>query len=248
MLGVVSLLSAALAVASPTLDRSRLPKLPPQGLARDIPVGVLLESMNGRPLGLLRGLDVAPEKTVGHRLVLRDRRGRLFVLDLYARQVRRYYEGTRVIPSCRLTDARLKHELYICRDTVRVAIYGPPGSKPALKVIARAPGMVGHWEWASFAPRGAAVLAQWSAECEVPVAFLVTGKRMRPYGGRTMADAPESRALGWMPDGSAVVHFPVGSCGSSFRRAGIYAVPPDGRPRFLLATPSRVALYGMWGG
>ena len=114
-------------------------------------------------------------------------------------------------------------------------------------MVARAPGRVGHWVWAGFAPRGKAFLAQWSAECEVPVAFLVTRGVRRPYGGRTMEDAPESRALGWLPNGSAMIHFPKGACGGTFRRPGIYSIPSGGKPTLLFSTP-HYALYGMWGG
>ncbi|CAN5127191.1 hypothetical protein BH18ACT12_BH18ACT12_19460 [soil metagenome] len=81
----------------------------------------------------------------------------------------------------------------------------------------------------------------------MPVAFLVSRGVMRPYGGRTMADAPESSGLGWLSDGSAVIHFVRGACGGTFHRPGIYAVPRTGKSRLLLSTP-RFLLYSMWGG
>lgn len=245
-----SVLAAAAALASPSptaLDPEALPQLPVRGFARDTQVGIQLETTRGRPLGVLRGLDLAPDKNVSHQLLLRDRQGRLFVLDLRARRVRRYFASPGAVAGCRLTDARIRLELYVCRHTVRTAVYGPPGSKPELRVVARAPGQVGHWVWAAFAPKSRDVLAQWSAECEVPIAFLVSRGVMRPYGGRTMADAPESTALGWLPNGSAVIHFPKGACGGSLQRPGIYEVPRSGKPR-LFFTTSRFVLYSMWGG
>jgi len=112
-----------------------------------------------------------------------------------------------------------------------------PGVQPG--VLARAPHAVGHWVWAERSPSGNAVLAQWSAECEVPVAYLIANGRLRAYGAETVA-------LGWLPSGEAVVHFrPLGCVGSG--RRGIYAVPRSGRPRLLLRT-APFAQYLMWGG
>ncbi len=62
-----------------------------------------------------------------------------------------------------------------------------------------------------------------------------------------MSDAPSSVALGWLPNGKAVIHFTNGACGGSFRLPGIYAVPRAGKAQLLLRT-SRFASYWMWGG
>jgi hypothetical protein len=248
MVALLGVFAAAAALAAPpALDPAHLPQLPVRGLALETLAGVELRTMRGRPLGLLEGLDLAPDKAVSQRLLMRSRRGRLFTLDLYERRVRRFFEGPSSVPTCRLTDARIRRELFVCGTTVRTVLYGPPGSKPTLRVLARAPGKVGHWVWAAFAPQGAAFFAQWSAECEVPVAFRVAGGVMRPYGGGTINEAPESMALGWLPNGNAVIHFPKGACGRAFRRPGIYSVPSGGKPTLLLGTP-RYALYSMWGG
>ncbi len=246
LLGVLAA-AATLATAPPALDPQHLPRLPAHGLVRQLGNGVQLETMRGRPFGVLRGLDLAPDKATSHGLVLRDRHGRLFVLDLDAHRVRQIYERPQRVPGCRLTDARMRLELLVCGHTVKIARYRIGEAKPMLRVVARAPGRVGHWEWAAFAPRSNAFFAQWSAECEVPVAFLVSGSVMRPYGGRTIRDAPSSVALGWLRSGSAVIHFPNGACGVIFRAPGIYVVPPIGPPRLILRTP-RFASYGMWGG
>jgi hypothetical protein len=237
---VVPILAAAAGLAGgPTLDPEHLPALPPRGFARDLPVGVQLETMRGRPIGLLRGLRLAPDKAVSHNLLMR--RGRLlFTLDLRRRRVHRYFEGSPPVPGCRLTDAVIRRELWACKRTVRMAVFGPPGVRPSLRTVARAPGPIGHWVWAGFAPGGRAILAQWSAECEVPVAYLVAGWRMRPYGA-------ESVALGWLPSGAAVIHFPNGPCAGSDRPRGIYAVPRSQEPRLILRT-ARFASYAMWGG
>jgi hypothetical protein len=121
------------------------------------------------------------------------------------------------------------------------------------KIIARAPvkapgpniAPVGHWSGVRLAPDGRTLLAQWSAECETPQVFLVTRGtgRTRRLGGA----ADESIALGWTRDGRALVHFPTGVCGSTYRSGpGVYAV--DGRRLRLLFETARLATVAMWGG
>lgn len=75
------------------------------------------------------------------------------------------------------------------------------------------------------APDRRRLLAQWSGECEVPTAFLVDGSRVRSFGRSSTGSVPESGALGWLRDGSAVIHFPVGACGGSIHTPGAYVVP-----------------------
>jgi hypothetical protein len=247
MTAALAVLAAAAAVAAPPqLDPQQLPRLPTRGLALETRDGVQLETMRGRPLGILKGLDLAPDKARSSDLLMRDRRGRLFEIDLNEGRVRRVLELPQRIAGCRTTDARPGLQLLVCGHTVQTLRAGP-GSNPERRVVAKAPGRVGHWVRAAFAPRGDAFLAQWSAGCEVPVAFLVAGGVMRPYGGRSMSDAPESVALGWLPDGSAVIHFPKGACGGTFHLPGVYAVSRAGTPRLLRPTP-RFASVWMWGG
>jgi hypothetical protein len=155
---------------------------------------------------------------------MRDGSGRLYVLDPAARRIRRVGEPP-VQNGCRTTDVRL----FICAGTIRSGDH----------VIARAPGKVGHWEWAGRSRRSGAVLAQWSAECEVPVAYLIRGGRLRALGD-------ETTALGWLPSGEALVHFEQGVCGAQ-ARSGVYVVPLAGRPRLVLRT-KRFSQYAMWGG
>jgi hypothetical protein len=123
----------------------------------------------------------------------------------------------------------------------RRLIVGPP--------VRRGPGgrFPGHWVYAKVSPDTHRLLAQWSGECEVPTAFLVEGRNVRPFGAGTYAHAPESGALGWLRDGTAVIHFPVGACGGSLHTPGTYIVPRSGRPRLVFPT-SRLAVVAMWGG
>src|SRR5437588_5062662 len=71
MVGMLAFVSAALALTS-------LPPLPGSGLARE--TRVQLQTLGGRPIATVPGLDLAPDLTTAHGLVLRDRRGRLFAL------------------------------------------------------------------------------------------------------------------------------------------------------------------------
>jgi len=85
------------------------------------------------------------------------------------------------------------------------------------------------------------VLAQWSAECEVPVAYLIVRGVLHSYGSGTVA-------LGWLANGTALVHLPSGSgCGPNAQAPGIYAVPLSGKQRLVLRT-RQGAGYAMWGG
>jgi hypothetical protein len=84
----------------------------------------------------------------------------------------------------------------------RLAV-SPPGPTPS----AAAAGLVGHWAWAALSPNGKTILAQWSAECEVPIAFLVdirVGSPRPITGEEDWAKAPVSVALGWTTDGRAI--------------------------------------------
>jgi len=208
--------------------------LPPRGVALETKAGVELQSLSGTQLGALRGLDLAPD-AFGRGLVMRNGRGRLFLLDWKRRRLIDFARPPLDPPGCRLTDGFGRLDLLICGRTLKTARYG---TTP--RVVARAPAGVGHWVRAEFSPSGDAILAQWSAECEVPVAYLVSGGVSRAYGA-------ESVALGWLPGGEALIHFPNGPCGGSSHARGIYAVPRRGKRRLIRRTP-RFAQYAMWGG
>src|ERR687887_1435781 len=98
-------MSAALAVLSAVAALGGLPQLPERGLALDTRAGVQLQTMGGKPIATLPGLDLASDKTVAHNLTMRDRRGRIFILERDGR-VRRVDEGRPEYPGCRVNDAR----------------------------------------------------------------------------------------------------------------------------------------------
>jgi hypothetical protein len=212
-------MTAALRVIAAALA---LTPLPARGLALETKGGVELQTLSGRPITTLAQLDLAPDQAVAHKLVLRGPRGRLFVVD------RRGLRATTARRGCRATDARL----VVCARTIR----------SGARIVAHAPRGIGHWVWAERSPSGDAILAQWSAECEVPVAYRIRNGMLTAYG------SPESVALGWLPSGDALIHYPNGPCaGDSQRGRGIYAVARTGKPRLVLRTP-RFAQYLMWGG
>ena len=103
-----------------------------------------------------------------------------------------------------------------------VLVAGPPGSvHDGLQI--------GHWENAWLSPDGETLLAQWSAECEIPIAFFVdvADRSMRPATGeRRWVDAPESIALGWNADGRARVRLTKGYCGGKKYPPGVYLIDP----------------------
>jgi hypothetical protein len=91
----------------------------------------------------------------------------------------------------------------------------------------------GWWTSARLSPDGKTLLLQWSGECESPSAWYApaSGGKAKPLAGDT---ATESFALGWAPDGRAVVQFPRAACGAGIHRAGIYLVDVrSGRKTFV---------------
>ena len=237
--GMLAALATVVALATPTVDPAHLPSLPPRGLARQTPSGVVLERFDGRVLGLLRGYHVViPGAT--HGLLLHRNTPMRYVLDLAARRVRPVARISRLDGPCTVADQTPQRALVVCKRHVDVIAGG------RRSVVAGPRRGLGRWMWAEFSPSGKAILAQWSGECESPTAYLIADGRARPYGG---SDARESFALGWLSGDRAVVSFRSGICGSGFPTPGIYAVPLRGKPQRLRAFRGRLApTLAMWGG
>lgn len=91
--------------------------------------------------------------------------------------------------------------------------------------------LVGHWEWAALSPDGSTFLAQWSAECEVPITFFAPrdGSPVRSVTGeRDWANSPTSLAYGWTNDARAIVRLPKTTCGYAAKRPGLYLIARSG--------------------
>ena len=150
---------------------------------------------------------------------------------------------------CAATDRRAQRWILLCdgRSYAPQRIELWSGGRRRLLAAKPFRGGVGHWIRALLSPDGERVLAQWSAECEVPIAFLgsVHGPlRAVAAHGR---DVPTSGGLGWTRGGQAVVELPEGACGGSVARPGVYLVAADGRLRLAVAIRgirTRVALWG----
>jgi hypothetical protein len=90
---------------------------------------------------------------------------------------------------------------------------------------------LGRWHNATLSPDGKTLLAQWTAECEIPIAYFVPLDTRKPR-----AAAPtryETVAVGWNEDGRAGVFFNGGACGAAHDRPGLYLVSLDGTREFV---------------
>ena len=90
---------------------------------------------------------------------------------------------------------------------------------------------LGHWRWATPSSDGRWVLAQWSGECEAPMAFVIevaTGAARTVSGesGPDWVDGRASFGLGWSTDGRAIVSLPESGCGTSAAEPGVYLLDP----------------------
>jgi hypothetical protein len=107
----------------------------------------------------------------------------------------------------------------------------------------------GHWRWMDLAPNGNAALAQWSGECEFPVAFVVPVQDGHPVpvtGASTLGRAPASEGLGWTRRGWMAVILPEGGCGAGTKRPGVYRFVSAGHGSFIFSI-ARTTVVRMWG-
>jgi hypothetical protein len=135
-------------------------------------------------------------------------------------------DRTRFPPECRESGRVDDGELMLCRD--RFVVRLRDGGRRVVRV--ERPGEIGHWSWAAASPDHRTLLAQWSAECEIPVTYFVSAA-----GGRPRKALPEasSVARGWTTDGRAIVYVrKEPGCGNG-PRPGTMLVEPGGRARHL---------------
>lgn len=204
-----------------------LADVPDAGVAVGTYDGVALIDLDGTVVAMLKGYEVAGN--VGAEGVWFRRGHRLFRFHVDA--------GVRGLLE-RVREAMARDAMYDEGPEPRLA--SPAGAAPG-----QAP--AGHWRYAVRSPSGT-TLAQWSGECEVPMAYWI--ERSSPgelvTGGTDVSTAPESVALGWTDDGTAVVLLPEGACGSTARSPGVYAYSSPGDGRLMYATRGRV-FVDSWG-
>jgi hypothetical protein len=213
------------------MDRIELGSLPSQGVVVTSGVDVVFVDLSGDVIATLRRFDLAMWSADPKRIVLRDRtwpelEGH-YVLDASAGELR-------PIGS---------------RDAAREVVpHDPPVTLPPPRggIVEGTP--AGHWRWAIPSPDGSTVLAQWSGECEVPVAFFVdrASGSMTEVTGAGLGEAPESTGFGWSTDGRAVVALWGGVCGRGFDGPGIYLFdrPGHGVLLFRMEPDARAAMWG----
>ncbi len=185
--------------------RVPIPDLPPMGVAIPARRGVRLVDLEGELVAALRGHDVVYNNR--GPVYLRHRES-FYLLDPDARALVPVSEreAKRTYPDPRPPD-----------------LPEPPG------VYRHS----GHWRYVIRSATSLDELAQWSGECESPLAYWIhpDGDAQPVTGQRSLRGAPESIALGWTPHGDAIALLPSGLCGGGTSPAGVYlfAAPGDGR-------------------
>jgi hypothetical protein len=91
-------------------------------------------------------------------------------------------------------------------------------------------GPAGSWQSVTLSTDGRHLLAQWSGECEIPLAYTVDARtgRSTVLGRDGTGGQAEGLTLGWLRE-SALVLLPQGACGSSAEHPGVYAFDRSGR-------------------
>lgn len=155
-------------------------------------------------------------------------------------------ERVAVHAGCFLAARRASYRLEICghpvqpREDAAIVRVDSRGRRivagPAETVVEGPP--AGSWRSASPGP-GGRILAQWSGECEAPLAYVVAGGRTTPAATRVGRPA-ESFALGWW-SGRPLVSEPVPLCTVGVERPGVYL---GGRRLFGLAFLERAERWG----
>lgn len=223
--------SSALPEGAREMDRIELGSLPSQGLVVTRGDDVVFVDLSGDVIATLHRFDLAMSSADPKIIVLRDRtwpelEGH-YVLDASAGELRPI--GSR------------EAAWEVVPPDSQVMLPPPPGG-----IVQGTP--AGHWRWAIPSPDGSTLLAQWSGECEVPVAFFVdraTGTMTEVTGGG-LRDAPESTGFGWSTDGRAVVALWSAVCGRELDGPGIYLFDRPGHG-VLLIRMEPDARAAMWG-
>jgi hypothetical protein len=189
------------ALPGPELDPAQL-SLPRQGLVEKRPGGLVLRDLRGRVLGHVSGFRIvdlygpAPRREV---VVASGRRA--FALGEHG--LRRFVPPRPDWPSTRDGCHPGPAPYVICggpyspkRDPSVVFLNG----RKLIGAVGRyggAPTFVGHWRSVERSPDGRTLLLQWTAECEVPVAYFAQadGSRLRRVSRGPAANTLPSRRV-----------------------------------------------------
>jgi hypothetical protein len=204
-------------------DRIDLGPLPAQGVLVQRNGGVVFVSLSGEVLARVPDATLVSATQAPGRTFL-DIEGTGYMLDPATGSLVR--QPTDSLPPV--------------RDDRRVPLPRPvaPDGRP----------MVGHWRFARLAPDGNLIVAQWSAECEFPVAYLMTLQDGDPVAVTGSTELRESFVLGVTRSSQAVVVLPSGACGTAVERPGVYTFATHGDGRFITWVPSDPpSLARMWG-
>lgn len=189
-------------------------EVPASGIAEPYRGGVRLRALDGTLVADLPHLVIHSGSVPG---------GPLFVYE--------WVEGTSSVggPVLRLDPARARW--------VRQDPPPEPGAGVRPPSVPDGITLLGHWRWAIPSSRDGTLLAQWSSECEVPAAFFVGDDGVpRSVLGGDWIDEPNTVAVGWLPDGRALVEVqgPDAGCGRGAPEPGVYAIDPatGARTRF----------------
>ncbi len=223
--------------ASPSARQPRaavLPRLPEHGVVVEDGSFVVLVDLDGRVITRLRGFELYYQWTVPGPVVLRRDRDEYFVLHVRSHTVR---------PLASRDDASALSPQF-------QAGFGPDADSelpyPVGTRIEDHPDLrSGFWAYALPSPDGSRLLAQWSGECEVPNAFFVEdGSAVTVDGHRRMPGAADSIALGWTPDGRAVVRLLSGACSNGVDQPGVYVFEDPGAGELMFETDSSARMWG----
>jgi hypothetical protein len=223
--------------ASPSARQPRavvLPRLPEQGVVVEDGGSVVLVDLDGRVITRLRGFELYYQRTVPGPVVLRRDRDEYFVLHVGSHTVG---------PLTSRDDASALSPQF-------QAGFGPDADPelpyPVGTRIEDQPELrSGFWAYALPSPDGSRVLAQWSGECEVPNAFFVEeGSAVTVDGYRSIVRAADSIALGWTPDGRAVVMLFGGACSNGIDRPGVYVFEAPGAGELMFETDGSARMWG----
>ena len=220
--------------AEPSIEQPalvRLERLPPQGLVIGRPTIGEFVDLRGRIIDRLPGFHLYYELTVPGPVILRSRRV-YYLLDVQA-HVLEPLESRDIA-----FDLAPQFQEGVDPIAERYLDLERPRRTPES----------GFWAYALASPDGSALLGQWSGECETPTAWFLSPDGTNPaviFGGPSLANAPNSRALGWTSDGMALAHLMQGACGEG-APPGVYAARPSEQPELLveLGEPAAVRMWG----